>query len=182
MTGSSEPFTIRPDTTLTSIPPQVRVQLIDILNQTLATSVDLKTQIKQAQWNVKGIQSYQLYELFDEIAGELDVFIDLLAERVVSLGGLAMGTARTATKQSVLPEYPLHTTESKDHIASLAERLAIFGSLLWENIDRASILGDADTAYLYAEVSIVTDKRMWLLDALLLSTQVDLNHQIACQN
>jgi starvation-inducible DNA-binding protein len=169
MNGSSELYTTRPYATLISISPQSRVQLIDILNQTLATTVDLKTQVKHAKWNVKPTNLYDLYQLFDEIATELDVFIDLLAERVITLGGLAMGTARTAVRQSILPEYPLHITESKDHIASVAERLAIFASLLWENIDCTSVLGDADTAYLYAEVSSKTDKRLWLLDTLLVN-------------
>lgn len=170
MNGSSELYPTRPYASLISISPQSRVQLIDILNQTLATTVDLKTQLKHAQWNVKATKLYDLYQLFDEIATELDVFIDLLAERVITLGGLAMGTARTAIRQSILPEYPLHIQEGRDHIASVAERLAIFGSLLWENIDCTSVLGDADTAYLYAEVSLKTDRRLWLLDNLLVST------------
>jgi len=174
MNTSSELFTTSSYASLISITPEVRAQLVDILNQTLATTVDLKTQVKQAQWNVTGINSYHLYELFDEIATEVEVYIDLLAERVTTLGGLAIGTARTAVRQTILPEYPLHMIESKDHVVSLAERLAIYGTMLWENIDRTSVLGDSDTAYLYAEVSLVIDKRLWFLDALIMKS----NHEI----
>lgn len=182
MNGSSEPYIRESYASLISISPEVRAQLVDILNQTLATTLDLKTQVKQAQWNVTGISSYHLSELFDEIATELDFYIDLLAERVTTLGGLAMGTARTVVRQSILPEYPLHVVEGKDHIVSLAERLSIYGTLLWENIDRTSVLGDSDTAYLYAEVSTIIDKRLWFLDALIARAHLDLNKQVASRN
>ncbi|SRR5579883_511679 len=165
-----------------SVTPEVRSQLIDILNQTLATTLDLKSQVKQAQWNITGANSYHLYELFDEIATELEVCIDLLAERITSMGGLAMGTTRTVVRQSILPEYPVQMMESKDHVVSLAERLAIYGTLLWENIDRTSVLGDSDTAYLYAEVSLVIDKRLWFFDALIVSAHVGQNQQVLSHN
>ncbi|KOP25428.1 recombinase RmuC [Hapalosiphon sp. MRB220] len=182
MNGSSEPRGKSLDQIEISLPLQVRAQLIDILNQTLATTIDLKTQIKQAHWNVDITKSYNLHELFNEIAIELDLYIDLLAQRVTTLGGLAIGTARSAAGLSVLPEYPLNIIEGKDHVSSIAERLAIYGNLLWENIDRTAVLGDADTAYLYAEVSMVVDKRLWFLDAHLVSSVLQVEHQLAEYN
>lgn len=173
--GSSYPSVI-------SIPSEVKSPLIDILNQTLATTLDLKSQVKQAQWSLSGASTYHLYELFEEITTELDECIDLLAERITNIGGLAMGTARIAVKQSILPEYPIQMMESKEHVIFLAERLAIYGTLLWENIDRTSVMGDSDTAYLYAEISLIIDKRLWFFDALIMSSHVDENHQVASRN
>ncbi len=182
MNGSSEPLGKSLNQAEISLPLQVRAQLIDILNQTLATTIDLKTQIKQAHWNVDITKSCNLHELFNEIATELDVYIDLLAHRITTLGGLAIGTARSAAGLSVLPEYPFNITEGKDHVSSIAERLAIYGNLLWENIDRTAVLGDADTAYLYAEVSMVVDKRLWFLDAHLVSSVLQVEPQLAEYN
>ncbi len=48
---------------------EIREKVVSILNTTLAATLDLKTQTKQAHWNVKGKDFYQLHELFDEIAG-----------------------------------------------------------------------------------------------------------------
>ncbi|NMG09259.1 DNA starvation/stationary phase protection protein Dps [Brasilonema sp. UFV-L1] len=180
MSDNCKPPYTRPETNRHSTTLEVQAQLIDILNQTLATTVDLKTQVKQACWNVKSINIHPLQELFHEIAMELEMYIDLLAQRVTTLGGLARGTARAAVKNSVLPEYPFHITERQEHLASLAERLSIYGSLLWENIDRTAILGDAETAYLYAEISRVIDKRLWFLDEQLMTSRFDENHPTAC--
>ena len=53
-----------------NIPPAT-MQVIAILNS-MATAVDLKTQIKQAYWNVTGSNCEPLRELFAEIATQLE--------------------------------------------------------------------------------------------------------------
>ena len=84
---------------------EIREKVISILNITLATTIDLKTQTKQAHWNVKGRNFISLHELFDEMAGELEEYIDIIAERVTALAGVAYGTARIASNISVLDVY-----------------------------------------------------------------------------
>ncbi|MDJ0633986.1 MAG: DNA starvation/stationary phase protection protein Dps [Xenococcaceae cyanobacterium MO_188.B29] len=147
------------------IAEEVRVKVIDILNKTLAATLDLKTQTKQAHWNVKGTDFYQLHELFDEMAGELEEYVDMVAERVTALGGTALGTARIAASESILPEYPLDAVGGIEHITALADRYADYGKHLREAIDTTDDLGDADTADLYTEISRTIDKRLWFLEA-----------------
>ncbi len=143
----------------------VRSQVVSILNQSLAATLDLKTQTKQAHWNVKGINFYQLHELFDEIAGELEEYVDMVAERVTALGGTALGTARIAAAESILPEYPMDAVEGVEHVLALAERFSAYGKHVRDAIDRTDELGDADTADLYTEISRTIDKRLWFLEA-----------------
>ncbi|MEO1006109.1 MAG: ferritin-like domain-containing protein, partial [Cyanobacteria bacterium J06638_38] len=70
------------------LPENIRTPIIELLNASLAISTDLKSQVKQAHWNVKGMNFYQLHLLFDTIAGELEEYIDLVAERITALGGV----------------------------------------------------------------------------------------------
>lgn len=151
------------------LPQETRFQVVETLNQTLAASLDLKTQTKQAHWNVKGADFFQLHELFDEMAGELEAYVDMVAERVTALGGTALGTARVAAAQSILPEYPLDAIDGKDHIAALADRYAAYGQHLRAAIDSTDAAGDADTADLYTEISRTIDKRLWFLEAHLIT-------------
>ena len=65
---------------------RVRNEVIDLLNARLADAIDLKTQAKQAHWNVKGMQFMSLHELFDSVATHLDDQADMLAERITALG------------------------------------------------------------------------------------------------
>lgn len=147
------------------IPAETRSQVNVLLNQSLATAIDLKTQIKYAHWNVKGKNFYQLHQLFDQIASEVEEFIDSIAERVTTLGGQAQGTARIASQQSELPEYPFDAFDGMDHVAALADRLAIYAKSLRQNIDRTNELGDMDTNDLFVEISRAIDKQLWLLEA-----------------
>lgn len=143
----------------------VRVKTIEILNQTLAATLDLKTQTKQAHWNVKGMNFYQLHELFDEIATELEEYVDMVAERVTALGGTAMGTARIAAERSILPEYALDAVSGPEHVTALADRFGIYAKHVREAISQTDDIGDADTADLYTEISRTVDKRLWFLEA-----------------
>ena len=144
---------------------EVRSQVVALLNKTLAATLDLKTQTKQAHWNVKGLDFFQLHELFDEMAGELEEYVDMVAERVTALGGTAMGTARIAVAESILPEYPLDAVDGVEHITALAERYAAYAAHVRKAIDTTDATGDADTADLYTEISRTIDKRLWFLEA-----------------
>lgn len=147
------------------MPEADRVKTIEILNKTLAATLDLKTQVKQAHWNVKGWDFYQLHLLFDEIAGEIEEYTDLFAERITTLGGYANGTARDAAQNSVLPEYPHDAIGSVEHLNALAERMAQFAKLVRDAIARTADLGDATTSDVYTEVSRTIDKRLWFIEA-----------------
>lgn len=147
------------------IPAEQRTALIALLNQSLASVFDLYSQTKQAHWNVKGEEFYQLHELFDEIAGELSEFTDEIAERAVALGGTALGTVRMSAEGSILSEYSLDAVEGKEHVALLVDRFGAFAAHVREAIDRADNLGDKCTSDLYTEVGRTVDKRLWFLEA-----------------
>src|ERR1700744_6141688 len=122
---------------------KTRVQLCGLLNQRLADALDLQTQMKQAHWNVKGPIFIGLHELFDDVDEAVEEYVDLIAERIVQLGGIAEGTARVAAKRSRLEEYPLDIANGSDHVAAVSKALSTFGAVARKTIDETSALGDA---------------------------------------
>jgi len=142
-----------------------REKLIELLNSRLADALDLKSQAKQAHWNVKGMSFIALHELFDQVATEVETFSDTLAERITTLGGTALGTVRVAGQKSSLSEYPLEITDGADHVDALSTVLADFGKKVRKNIDEADDLGDADTVDIFTEVSRGIDKQLWFVEA-----------------
>jgi starvation-inducible DNA-binding protein len=147
------------------IPPEIRLYLVTLLNRTLACTVDLRSQVKQASWNVKGKEGSQLHTLFDTMATELDAYADLMAERLVGLGGVALGTARTAATQSTLPEYPYNIAAGDAHALALAERFSPYATAIRDAITHAADVGDANTAAIYTDISRGVDSRLAGLDA-----------------
>jgi len=156
---------VRSFTTSVDIPAETRTKVNGILNQHLAVSFDLMSQVKQAHWNVKGSDFWQLHKLFDEVAARAAEWVDEFAERVTALGGYATGTVRMAATASTLPEFPTDITESMDYVRAVAERLAAFTNSARKAIDQTDKLGDADTADLFTEISRCADKYLYFLEA-----------------
>jgi starvation-inducible DNA-binding protein len=144
MTQSDQPPLLY--ATRIDIPLEIRAYLVMRLNQTLACTVDLRSQVKHAAWNVKGAAFIQLRALFDAIAVELEAHTNLIAARIAVLGGTVQGTARTAATQSTLTEYPSNITKSDVHVQALAERVAHYARVLRADITHAADVEDADTA------------------------------------
>lgn len=144
---------------------ETREKIIELLNSRLADASDLKSQAKQAHWNVKGMSFIALHELFDQVATQAEAYTDLIAERVTILGGTALGTVRVAASNSTLSEYPLEITDGADHVDALSSALADFGKKVRANIDEADDLGDVNTADLFTEVSRGIDKLLWFVEA-----------------
>jgi starvation-inducible DNA-binding protein len=151
--------------TKNSLPVDTRHQVCVLLNQRLADCVDLETQCKQAHWNVKGPSFIALHELFDKVHEAVDEYGDLIAERIVQLGGIAEGTARVAAQRSTLLDYPLTIASGKLHVAALSDALAEFGRSTRMGIDEMDDLHDADSADVLTEVSRGIDKWLWFVEA-----------------
>jgi len=147
------------------IPKNTRETLNELINQRLADAIDLQAQLKQAHWNVKGPHFIGLHELFDEIAEEVEKYVDMIAERVVQLGGIAQGTVRVAASRSRLDEYPLDIADGMAHVEAVARALSTFGREARMTIDETDAMDDADTADIFTEISRGIDKWLWFVEA-----------------
>jgi starvation-inducible DNA-binding protein len=101
---------IQPFGTLRSLPiglpDKARASSCDALNEILADSMVLYALYKKHHWLVAGPTFYQLHLLFDKHAEEQNEIIDILAERVQSLGGIAVGDPRHAAELTTIPRAP----------------------------------------------------------------------------
>jgi starvation-inducible DNA-binding protein len=147
------------------IPQPRRVELNALMNQRLADAVDLQMQMKQAHWNVKGPHFIGLHELFDQIDEAVESYVDLIAERIVQLGGIAEGTVRVAAERSRLEEYPLDIADGHAHVEAVSKALSTFGHEARNTIDQADDLDDAGTADMFTEISRGIDKWLWFVEA-----------------
>jgi starvation-inducible DNA-binding protein len=146
------------------IPDHIRKASIALLQVRLSDALDLEAQMKQAHWNVKGRDFFQLHELFDKIHGGVEDYVDTIAERITTLGGVADGRVQTTAKASTLYEYPLQAAGGEAHLKAVAAALGQFGKLMREGI-AASADSDADTADLFTQISRDTDKQLWFIEA-----------------
>ena len=144
---------------------ETRERVVGLLNQQMADTFDLFSQTKQAHWNVKGKNFIAVHELFDSVHARMQEQIDIIAEQVQILDGVALGTLEAAAKASRIKPYPTDLTRAEDHIKAVAERLRDLGGALREAIDTVDAAGDADTADLFTAASRAADKDLWFLQS-----------------
>jgi starvation-inducible DNA-binding protein len=165
MSQNDQPPLVYP--TRIDIPLEIRVYLIMLLNQTLASTMDLRFQAKHAAWNVKGHAFVQLRALFETIAGELDTYMDRLAARITVLGGVVQGTARTAVTQSTLPEYPGDLVTGDAHVLAVTERVAHYATAIRAALEQATNVEDGSTTNIYIKISCGIETQLSLLETYL---------------
>jgi starvation-inducible DNA-binding protein len=146
---------------------QSREKSVALLNDFLVLAIDLRLQVKQAHWNVRGPNFISLHELFDRLAGELDEATDELAERITALGGRALGTALRIAKKTDLDGLPNKATWGPDLLALLADRYAAVADCAGLAIERAQSVNDEVTADLFIKTAHGLDRALWFLEATL---------------
>ena len=148
-----------------TLPEEIRIQSVELLNLHLAAAIDLHAQMKQAHWNVRGPGFIAIHELFDKVSVAVEDYSDLLAERAGGLGGTADGTIQVAVKHSFLDRYPLGIADEMKHLFAVSNVLAAFGGSVIEAIEKSTEIGDATTADLFTEISRGVDQQLWFVES-----------------
>src|SRR5215475_8110570 len=104
------------------IPSNIKQVSMALLNARLADTIDLALLTKQAHWNLKGRQFIALHEMLDGFRDQVDEWSDTMAERIVQLGGIALGTTQAVNSATTLPAYPTDIHSTDGHLQALAER------------------------------------------------------------
>jgi len=102
---------IQPYGTIAKLPivlaEKVCAASVENLNQLLADTITLRDLYKKHHWQVVGPSFYQLHLLFDKHSSEQNTLVDLLAERIQTLGGVAIAMAADVAEVSIIPRAPI---------------------------------------------------------------------------
>ena len=150
---------------------KVRKTSVEGLNQILADSLSLRDMYKKHHWQVSGPTFRQLHRLFDKHHTAQMALIDMLAERVQTLGGIAIAMPGMVVKATRIEEPPAGREQVPVQISRL---LAAHEEILrkaHEVARQATANGDDGTAdLLIADVIRTHEKQVWFLSEHLVDT------------
>ncbi len=79
---------------------------VENINQLIADTMTLRDMYKKHHWQVSGPTFYQLHLLYDKHFDEQCELVDLLAERIQSLGGISIAMAHDVAETTLIPRLP----------------------------------------------------------------------------
>src|SRR3954471_8775338 len=88
----------------------------DNLNQLLADTITLHDLYRKHHWQVSGPTFYPLHLLFERHAGQQSELVDEIAERVMTLGGVAIAMAADVAEATLIPRPPRGREETPAQI------------------------------------------------------------------
>jgi starvation-inducible DNA-binding protein len=153
----------RPHASGSPLLEEAREEAVEALQACLVDGIDLYSQLKVAHWNLKGPHFAALHSMFDTFARSVDVHNDTVAERLVALGGTALGTVREAARGSSLPEYPRSAVRDREHVRLLVERFREYMASLREARDACGAHGDVGSVDMLTAIVTESEKHTWFL-------------------
>jgi starvation-inducible DNA-binding protein len=103
------------------LPEAVRAKSVAALNRLLAHTMALRDLYKKAHWQTSGPSFYELHLLFDKHNGEQLELMDALAERVQTLGGVALALAHDVVEESRIARAPRGRESPVDQLRRLLD-------------------------------------------------------------
>jgi starvation-inducible DNA-binding protein len=136
----------------------------EILFVLLADEYVLYTKTRNAHWNVEGIDFYAKHTFFEGQFGQLDEFIDEVAERIRSLGHYTPATLKSFLSLTRLTEELNNNNSSAGFIKELLSDHESIIIKLRESINHIAIdLHDAGTSDFITGLMEKHEKMAWFL-------------------
>lgn len=148
-----------------------RMYSCERLNQVLADTQILYALYKKHHWLMRGATFSQLHLLLDKHAGEQLELIDMMAERVQTLGGVAVGDPRHAAEITRVPRAPDGCEEVPAMLSRLLEAHELILVDAHDAASRVAAMGDDGTNdLLISDVIRTGEKQAWFLAEHLVET------------
>lgn len=151
-------------TTMIGLETQKTTELIDKLNTLLANYQIYYQNLRGLHWNIKGKNFFELHLKFEEFYTDSQEKIDMIAERILTLGGSPLHTFGDYIEEARIPVGKSITND--EHavqlvLTSLKELLTLERDLLKAS-DEAD---DEGTNAMMSDFISEQEKTIWMLNA-----------------
>ncbi|WBO20692.1 Dps family protein [Sphingomonas abietis] len=150
-----------------------RSQSVAILNQILVDTMTLRDLYKKHHWQMSGATFYQLHLLLDKHYEEQAALVDMIAERIMALGGISIAMAPDVAEATNIPRPPKGREDVPSQLARLLEAHEIILRQAHEGGDAADEAGDDGTNDLLVSNVIRTNEpQVWFIAEHLAETEL----------
>ena len=168
---------IQPYGTLKKLPialeDNARKQSVETLNQVLADTMTLRDMYKKHHWQMSGVTFYQLHLLLDKHYEEQAELVDMIAERIMALGGISIAMAADVAEMTTIARPPRGREDVPTQLARLLEAHENILRQCHDGAEAADESGDDGTNDLLVSNLIRThEPQVWFLAEHLAATEL----------
>lgn len=147
-----------------SLDHKVRHASVEKLNPLLADTITLRDMYKKHHWQVAGATFYQLHLLFDKHYAEQAELVDAIAERVQTLGGVAIAMAHDVAETTRIERPPRDREDVTTQLFRLLEAHERIIAETRDAADKADESGDQGTNdLLVSQVLRTNEFQVWFI-------------------
>jgi len=147
-----------------SLDHRTRLASVDKLNPLLADTITLRDMYKKHHWQVAGPTFYQLHLLFDKHFGEQTELVDAIAERIQTLGGVAIAMAHDVAETTRIPRPPRDREDVNTQLFRLLEAHELIIAETRQAADETAESGDQGTNdLLVSQVLRTNEFQVWFI-------------------
>lgn len=140
----------------------------NVLNKIVASHGVFYVRLHQFHWFIKGSHFFTLHEKFEELYDDVTANMDLVAERLLALGGQPYATLNEFLEHSVLEERVEDRDLSQDKmVQAVITDLRSMGNLLDEGITLTDETKDFPSNDMLIVMKEEAEKQIWMLNAYL---------------
>jgi len=141
----------------------VRHRSVQALNRLLAHTMALRDLYKKAHWQTAGATFFELHQLFDKHCKEQEALMDLLAERVQTLGGVARVLAQDIVEETRLARGPGGIESATDQLRRLLDAHEFILLEARPLSSEAALSGDVGSNDLMVDLVKTNELQCWLV-------------------
>ena len=150
-----------------------RKQSVEILNQVLVDTMTLRDLYKKHHWQMSGATFYQLHLLLDKHYEEQAALVDMIAERIMALGGISIAMAPDVAEMTKITRPPKGREDVPTQLSRLLDAHEIILRQAHEGAEAADEAGDDGTNDLLVSNVIRTNEpQVWFLAEHLAATEL----------
>ena len=139
-------------------------QMIEKLNILLAHAQLFYMNTKGLHWNIKGEKFFELHVKFEELYTDLNLKVDEIAERILTLEGAPLHSFTDYLKKSKIKEVT-NVTEASKATEVVMESLSTLVKIEREILSISDKANDEGTSALMSDYIRQQEKLMWMYSA-----------------
>ncbi|MDP5001940.1 MAG: DNA starvation/stationary phase protection protein [Flavobacterium sp.] len=146
------------------LPIKESEELVNDLNGLLSNFQIYYQNLRGLHWNIRGKRFFDLHLKFEELYNDSQIKIDLIAERVLTLGGTPLHTFSDYIENSKL-KIGKNISKDTEAIQLVLESLAVLLQLERAILEKSGQINDEGTNSMMSDFISEQEKTNWMLKA-----------------